>query len=103
VEGQVNHPFFFLLLLSAVLVAFLRRQRAKFPNNLQEETLQWLLTVLLGIVNRPGSQPNSRDEIVTRTCISHVLRAGLSAGAPEAVQLSLARYLVRRRRRRRRI
>lgn len=79
---------------SAVLVAFLRRQREKAPGNLPEETMQWLLTVLLGLANRPGSQPNSREEIVTRTCISHILRAGLCAGAPEAVQLSLARYLV---------
>jgi hypothetical protein len=57
--------------------------------------VQWLLSVLLSTVTRPGSQPNSRDEIVTRTCIAHVLRAGLGAGSPEVVQLVVARLLVK--------
>lgn len=56
---------------------------------------QWLLSVLLSTVTRLGSQPNSREEVVTRTSISHILRAGLAAGSPELLQLSLARALVK--------
>lgn len=45
---------------------------------------------------RPGApQVNARDDLATRTCVSHILRSGLGAGSPEPVQLSLARALVK--------
>lgn len=59
--------------------------------------IQWLLGVLLSTVARPGQAQtiNPKDDIATRTCVSHILRSGLGAGSPEPVQLSLARALVK--------
>lgn len=60
--------------------------------------MQWLLSVLLSSVTRVGLGPPSaptREELSTRLAVSHILRQGLAAGSPEALQLALARSLLR--------
>jgi hypothetical protein len=93
------------------LVAFLRRHRATLA---REDTLQWLLGVLLSAVARPGraqvidqgmddcgvkhplsppppsQTPNTqaalKSDLGARAGVAHILDAGLCRGAPEQVR-----------------
>ena len=87
----------YLLLCVPSFSAITRTNKTHTTHKQQQSKLQWLLGVLLSTVARPGAaqQSNPKDDIATRTCVSHILRSGLGAGSPEPVQLSLARALVK--------
>lgn len=69
--------------IAAALVAFLRRHRGHLA---REDTLQWLLGVLLSAVARPGrAQAALKEDMGARAGVAHILQAGLCTGAPEQV------------------
>ena len=69
--------------IAAALVAFLRRHRGHLA---REDTLQWLMGVLLSAVARPGrAQAALKEDMGARAGVAHVLQAGLCMGAPEQV------------------